>query len=243
MARSAVLLLTIGTFGLAIPVGQAAAFGKPKSKAAPCYIWELQECQETVYDIEYRKETKKIKEPIFKEIKEPASCAYVKPVWQTYLKNFCETRYSQKSEPTEKTVHRIEKDECGNCVTSDEVVPQTMTCLEKKLKEHPHKLLGWQGISTEDKYTNLYVAQDYVEKEITIEYPVYRPRTITIKIWVKTPYCPPEPKCTGCKGCKDCAEPCEPADPPLPAAPAAEPKVLAPKAESATPKSSTGQPK
>lgn len=167
---------------------QAEAFSKKKITVCPtCYVWELQEIEQVVYEVDFKTETKKIKVPVIKEIKQTNSCAYDKPVPRTVLKEFPETVYSFRTDVDHTTVHHQHTDECGNCYETCEVVSRPVTCLEKHTVSQKHPVLQWMSVPVADTYEQTFLKPDCEEREVVIETPVIKKKVIKTKKWVRVP--------------------------------------------------------
>jgi hypothetical protein len=192
----------VGAVALALPSHALAGSRSSCCCQAPkCYIWTLKEVEETVYTVEYEKTTKKVRVPVITETKSDVTCKVCQPFTRTVLKDVCVPDYKWKVEPTTVTVHRTHVDECGRCVETCDVEERTMACLEKSLVKTQVPVLEWEGIPVEKTHQVSHLKYDWEEKEVTVEIPVKRPKTIKRKIWLK------ELACRGC-GASCCETPC-----------------------------------
>lgn len=204
-------LLAALVAGLLIPAGlvQAGGHGKHDDcgpKTLHCYTWKLCEITETVYDVTYKEEKKKIQQPVIKEIKRPISCKVCKPFEQIVMKNVPVTDYCRTIDNVTKCEKKTCTDECGKCHDVCENVTELMTCIVKSTVCQQIPVRQWVMIPVEHKYEEKYLVRECEEKEVVIKTPVLTPRTITRKVWTKVPYCPPKDKCGHCNsvGCNHC---------------------------------------
>ena len=213
MHRNISRAVALGAVGLLALPGLALAghHAKPKPMCPGekvCYAWKLTEVEETVYEVKYRQETKKVKRPVIKEIKRPVSEKVCKPFSRTVLRECMVPEYKQSTEKVEKTVCQQITDECGNCQTVQEVVPELVTCLMKMMAPQMVPMLEWEMIPVEDVHYETYLVQEMEEVEVKVEVLVRVPKVIKRKVWTRVPTCAPcdcEP-CTTCgQGCGKCS--------------------------------------
>lgn len=201
------LVFSMGAIWLLLP-SLAAAGGhhavttcEVYPKTLGCFLWKLEECEQTVYTVEYKEETKKVKRPVIKEVKRPVTCKVCKPFDRTVLRECLVPKYNQDFQTIKSTVERQIFDECGKCCgTEHEQRTEVASCLLKTMVPIQVPVLEWESIPVEDTYDEIYLVQDWEEQEVTLRTPVKTAKTIKTKVWKKVPYCPP--------GCDTCAASC-----------------------------------
>lgn len=192
---AAAMMITIALPALAAADG----LGKKETWSLPrCYAWELQDVEETVYVVTYKKEKKKVKRPVIKETRKPTNCAVCQPFHFTVLHEGCMPEYKQSWDQTTKTVCHKHTDECGNCHASSECVPQPYSCLNKCVVPQIYPVTHWKKIPMETKWEISYLHQEMQDIEVEVEIPVLTPKKIKRQVWVKVPFCPPDCKCEKC---------------------------------------------
>lgn len=194
-------MLVVGAWWLLVPAIASAGHHEEKGccqecgKVLGCYIWQLEECEETVFTVTYKEETKKVKRPIIKEIKRPVTCKACKAFDRTVLRECLVPEYKQDFKTIDNIVTTETKDDCGNCITNTEVQKSLMSCLLKSMVPIQVPVLEWELIPVETTYDETYLVQDWEDQEVVIRTPVKSPKTIKTKVWKKVPFCP---DCTAC---------------------------------------------
>lgn len=168
-----------------------------------CHVWMATQVTETVYDITYKTETKKIRRPIIKEIRQPVSCAVGKPVDRTVLHEDLIDHYERRLGQTDVEFHKEgceAKTHGGHCTdktcpAASEHAPYPTSCLVKTKANVQFPALEWEKIAVEDRHNEIYYVRDWEEVEVTLSRPVKTPRTITRTVWKKVPHVEPAASC------------------------------------------------
>lgn len=196
--------------GLAMLAGPARAGGHHKSAAASdtyplaCHVWMPTKVTETVYDVTYKVEKKKVRRPIIKEVRQPVSCSVCKPVDSTVLEPRKVDDYYREFGVAKGTVE--DPNHCdvacdangrhaGICPTPKTATANPTSCILKTKTDMQVPVLKWEGVPSEDVHDMVYYVREWVDEEVEVRTPVKTPRQITRTVWRKVPYCPPEKGC------------------------------------------------
>lgn len=171
----------------------------PKPRTAPCYVWELREVKETVYDVTISEREDRTTGTVVKDIVRDRTEVYTRPMAKTVLETATVARFPYSNEGSaDKVVHRVFKDEHGCWQHTEEPATRSITCVTPVEKEIKYEARKWVGVPTDNKYTCRYLKQE--EENVPLAYQSfgYKPRQITVQKWVRVPYFPPKPCCDGC---------------------------------------------
>lgn len=168
-----------------------------------CWLWTVKECEETVYDVEYKEVKKTIRVPYIREIKEEIPCKVCKPFDSMSLRDCPEIHYCRSAKTIDVPTTTYTQDECGNCCPVETCEQHVKTCITRGEVSRQIPVLEWQAIPVEDKVPKTYYVRDWKDEEVVLRVPVKTPRVITRKVWTRVPL----PDC-GCENaCIDEAGP------------------------------------
>lgn len=182
----------------ATPAGLDASWWKHKKKDCckpVCYVWKLVECEETVFEIEMKTETKKVLRPAIEEVEDKTKFVYCDPTQFRTLRPACQKEFQLDSKIEEEVVRHKYIDECGRCRYDTKVESGVVSCVTEP--DTPTDILVTQyiGVPTEGEYVDKYFRPKMVEVEVEVVVPVLKPKKVVRKVWKKFPYCPQPPCC------------------------------------------------
>lgn len=178
-------------------------------KSLGCWIWSAKEVEEIVYDVTYEKVKKKICEPEIVQKIEEISCKACQPVWGQGMRTCPDVDYITKTDSIDVETCTMPCDtgcgacgECGGCGSCPvcETITKPKTCITRCEVGRQIPVLEWQLVPQEVKVPRVYYTREYKEKEIEIEVPVMKPRTIKRTVWEK---CPAPCECPDCSACAE----------------------------------------
>lgn len=173
-------------------------------KSLGCWIWSAKEVEETVYDVTYEKVKKKICEPEIVQKIEEISCKACQPVWGQGMRTCPDVDYITKTDTIDVETCTMPCESgcgaCGGCGACPvcETVTKPKTCMTRCEVARQIPVLEWQLVPQEVKVPRVSYTREYKEKEIEIEVPVLKPRTIKRTVWEK---CPAPCECPDCSAC------------------------------------------
>ncbi|MGL5098134.1 MAG: hypothetical protein ACRDD1_21310 [Planctomycetia bacterium] len=216
----------------ALLVTAGASFAKDKPNeplvctACPkCFVWKLEEFEETVYEVTYKEEEKTTKRPVIKETKQKVSCKVCKPIAQTDVKEVETPHWERKQSSLQtKVIHHLptcaaDGCEAAGCAadacppdacpaeacgpqTYEEIVEDVMTCLERTCVTQLVPVLKWHMVPVEHVHEVSYFTRELEDVKIKVSTPVLTPKVIKRKVWRK---CPVECQCQTCDACAPAA--------------------------------------